>query len=332
MAPDRGSSPPAGAAASAPPPSPPSAPSPRRGSGSAPPAPGPAPSPAAPHLLTLRSLAAGLAIGTLVCFSNTYFGLQTGWVSSMAMPSALLGYSLFRALPPALLRASPFTPAENVLVQSVAGAAGTMPLGAGFVGVLPALEFLLAPGEGAPLRFGLGTLVAWAAGLAFFGAVFAVPLRRQVIVREKLKFPSGTAAAALIALLHGRSMKAVPMENAKSRGVVGDFAAAEVEQEQAVLLEERAEEVEGGAEKGEEWRRRMRMLLYSFSLSAVYVGTDRLSAQADRSRRCCRTLYLSTRCPCLAHILRRLGSGPSTSRQPMLDKALSWARPRRWQC
>ena len=36
-----------------------------------------------------------------------------------------------------------FTPVENVLVQSVAGAVGTMPLGCGFVGVVPALNFLL---------------------------------------------------------------------------------------------------------------------------------------------------------------------------------------------
>jgi hypothetical protein len=83
------------------------------------------------------------------------------------------------------------------------------------------------------------------------------------------------------------------MEDTKSRGLVGDFAAAEAEQEQAVLLEERAEDVESeGVEKGEEWRRRMRMLLYSFGLSALYVGIDQMSAQADRSRRCCRTSYL----------------------------------------
>lgn len=186
------------------------------------------------------------------------------------MPSALLGYSVFRALPSVLL-ATPFTPAENVLVQSVAGAAGTMPLGAGFVGVLPALEFLLGADEGAPLRFGFGTLVVWAAGLAFFGVVFAVPLRRQVIVRERLKFPSGTAAAALIELLHGRKELRGERMEAKGRGLVGDFAAAEVEQEQAVLLEERPEPESEGVEKGEEWRKRMRLLLHSFVLSAAYV-------------------------------------------------------------
>ena len=34
-------------------------------------------------------------------------------------------------------------------------------------------------------------LVVFAGGLAFFGVFFAVPLRKQTIIREKLKFPSG---------------------------------------------------------------------------------------------------------------------------------------------
>ena len=120
----------------------------------------------------------------------------------MTMPAALLGFSFFRLLSRHLRL--PFSPAENVLVQSVAGSVGTMPLGCGFVGVLPALNFLLQPSQGGPLHIGLGKLIIWALGIAFFGVVFAVPLRKQVIVREKLRFPSGTATAALIALVHGR--------------------------------------------------------------------------------------------------------------------------------
>ncbi len=34
-------------------------------------------------------------------------------------------------------------------------------------------------------------LLLFAGGLAFFGVFFAVPLRRQTILREKLVFPSG---------------------------------------------------------------------------------------------------------------------------------------------
>ena len=97
---------------------------------------------------TPRSLIVGLIIGALITFSNTYFGLQTGWISTMAMPSALIGFSVFKVLSKHL--SFPFTPIENVLIQTVAGAVGTMPLGCGFVGVIPALEFLLKDGEDGP--------------------------------------------------------------------------------------------------------------------------------------------------------------------------------------
>jgi hypothetical protein len=48
-------------------------------------------------------------------------------------------------------------------------------------------------------------LVLWSLALAFFGVFFAVPLRRQTILREKLKFPSGTATAHMIKVLHGQA-------------------------------------------------------------------------------------------------------------------------------
>ena len=32
-------------------------------------------------VLTARAVAAGLLVGSVLCFSNTYFGLQTGWVT-----------------------------------------------------------------------------------------------------------------------------------------------------------------------------------------------------------------------------------------------------------
>ena len=82
--------------------------------------------PAAPEF-TLRAILAGLAIGTLICTSNCYFGLQTGWISMMSLPASLLGYGIFRVIP---LR-TPFTIKENVLVQTIAVASGTMPLAAG---------------------------------------------------------------------------------------------------------------------------------------------------------------------------------------------------------
>ncbi|KAL8905623.1 MAG: hypothetical protein Q9207_002533 [Kuettlingeria erythrocarpa] len=150
---------------------------------------------------TVRGVLVGLAIGVVICFSNTYFGLQTGWVSGMTMPAALIGFAFFKTIAKHI--ELPFTPVENVLVQTVAGAVGTMPLGCGFVGVMPALNYLLKPEENGPLSLPAGKLILWSLGICFFGVVFAVPLRKEVIVREKLKFPSGTATALVISVLHG---------------------------------------------------------------------------------------------------------------------------------
>lgn len=83
---------------------------------------------------TIRGVVAGLVIGTVICSANVYFGLQTGWVSIMSMPASLMGFGIFR-----LLRNHielPFSPVENVFVQSVACGMAIMPLGCGFVGVV----------------------------------------------------------------------------------------------------------------------------------------------------------------------------------------------------
>ncbi|OJD34197.1 oligopeptide transporter [Diplodia corticola] len=234
---------------------------------------------AEPQNFTLRGILVGLAIGIVICFSNTYFGLQTGWVSSMAMPSALLGFAWFRLMSRHLRL--PFSPVENVLIQSVAGSVGTMPLGCGFVGVIPALQYLLKPEENGPLDVGLWKLIVWAVGICFFGVVFAVPLRRQVIIREKLKFPSGTAAALMIGVLHGQYGKGQVIRQDDHRDTQerdGDDG------ERSHLLVGRADspppqtfpetdaenEAGTGLDAQSDWKAKVRLLTIAFGVSAVY--------------------------------------------------------------
>lgn len=158
--------------------------------------------------ITLRGTIAGLIIGSLVLVSNFQFGLQTGWVSMMSLPAALLAVAFFKQVWPLLFpRDPPFTDVETVYVQSMAVAVGTGPLTLGFVGVIPAIEKFVtfeesgwSRAQGTPFTF--MQLVVWSTALAFFGIFFAVPLRKQVIVREKLPFPSGRATAVLVAVLN----------------------------------------------------------------------------------------------------------------------------------
>ena len=217
---------------------------------------------------TFRAVVVGSCIGIIICFSNTYFGLQTGWVSGMAMPSALIGYAYFKTVSRYI--SFPFTPVENVLVQTVAGAVGTMPLGSGFVGVLPALNFLLKSSEGGPLSPSLWKLIVWAVGLCFFGVFVAVPLRKEVILREKLKFPSGTATALMIGVLHGEKESAQGREDLLA--VIRTRSSDNSRPPRVSLERAEAETLEADDyDRRNDWKGKIRLLVIAFIVSAIYV-------------------------------------------------------------
>ncbi|KAJ5382372.1 hypothetical protein N7517_000283 [Penicillium concentricum] len=287
-----------------------------------------------PQSFTPRSLLVGLIIGALITFSNTYFGLQTGWISTMAMPSALIGFSVFKVLSKYL--SFPFTPIENVLIQTVAGAVGTMPLGCGFVGVIPALEFLLKPGEdgpegdggegeGGPLKLGFWKLVIWSLGVCLFGVVFAVPLRKEVIVREKLRFPSGTASALMLKVLHGSGSKekTIAPENARAGILNTESEPASQWQEDSRLLKDG--DAEDQASKEQDWRSKMRLLVGAFTLSGtlfsyfVPIVRDIPLFGASMKRN-----WLWTLNPSPAYIGQGIIMGPSTCMHMLFGAVLGW--------
>ena len=232
---------------------------------------------------TLRGVLVGLAIGVIICFSNMYFGLQTGWVSGMAMPAALIGFGFFKTV--ARCIDYPFTPVENVLVQTVAGALGTMPLGCGFVGVMPALNYLLTPEENGPLVLSTGKLIVWSLGICFFGVVFAVPLRREVIIREKLKFPSGTATALMIGVLHGdvdedgrkkpdsglEIFRQRSQDVRRSSSMDGIPAGSGGGNVQVASRDYTGIQASGEEDHRDDWKAKIRLLIYAFGISAIYV-------------------------------------------------------------
>ncbi|GAA5889667.1 hypothetical protein JCM6882_007098 [Rhodosporidiobolus microsporus] len=150
----------------------------------------------------------------MLALTNTYFGLQTGWISMMSLQASLLGFAVFKVLPKSPFFSSrPLTLHENIVLQTTAVATGTLPLAAGFVGIIPALAQLNPKTDNSPpLILSWRSLLAWSFGVAFFGVFLAVPLRRQVIVKEKLVFPSGTATASVIGVLHGRPLLSANVE------------------------------------------------------------------------------------------------------------------------
>ncbi|KAF2091663.1 oligopeptide transporter-like protein [Saccharata proteae CBS 121410] len=292
-----------------------------------------------PQNFTWRGVLVGLAIGVVICFSNTYFGLQTGWVSSMSMPSALMGFAFFKTMSRHIKL--PFSPVENVLIQSVAGSVGTMPLGCGFVGVIPALQFLLKPEENGPLTLSLWKLIVWSVGICFFGVVFAVPLRKEVIIREKLKFPSGTATALMIGVLHGGDEKGAVIKQSHNREdeedndeqdglIVGGAPGGAVSDEvspQAYPETERGDEPGTAMDQQSDWKAKIRLLVISFSISAVYTLLTYFIPQLRDVPVLGMTLandWLWTLNPSPAYIGQGIIMGPETTLHMLLGAVIGW--------
>jgi uncharacterized oligopeptide transporter (OPT) family protein len=151
--------------------------------------------PDAPQL-TLRAMLAGCVLGAVMALSNLYVVLKTGWSLGVTITACILAYAFFGALRAVRLSRRPFGPLENNAMASVASAAGYM-TGGGNMAALPALVMLTGARPDALL------LVAWFAAIAMLGVFVAVPVKRQLVNREALPFPTGTATAETIRALHG---------------------------------------------------------------------------------------------------------------------------------
>ncbi|TGO59280.1 hypothetical protein BCON_0046g00240 [Botryotinia convoluta] len=270
---------------------------------------------------TVRGILVGLGVGLIICFSNMYFGLQTGWVSSMAMPASLIGFAFFKTLSKHL--DLPFTPVENVLVQTVAGSMGTMPLGCGFVGVMPALNYMLKKEEQGPILLSTWKLILWSLGLCFFGVVFAVPLRRQVIIKEKLKFPSGTATALMIGVLHGKETTAGGPRISTSEDLDGIN-----ERESRNYTDESVADVEEVSKvEGSSWKSKVKLLVISFGISGLYtLGTYffPILRKLPIFGTAIAQNWLWTLNPSLAYVGQGIIMGPATTTHMLLGAVVGW--------
>ena len=149
--------------------------------------------------LTLRAVLAGCALGGIVTAMNLYLGLKIGWSIGGSLMAAILGFAFFAMLKPK----KPYTVLEANITQTAGSGAGSMASAAGLLAPIPAMKML---GHEIP-TWGL---FVWAAAVAYLGVMFAVPLRRQYVVIEKLRFPTGTATANTIIAMFasaGESLK-----------------------------------------------------------------------------------------------------------------------------
>lgn len=148
--------------------------------------------------LTWRAVIMGSILGGVLSLQNLYVGLKTGWGLGVAITSCILSFTLWKTLRKAFPKwfRSDMSILENNAMQSTASSAGYS-TGGTIVSAIAA--YLLVNG----IHIGYGLLSAWVFFLAVLGVTMAIPMKRQMINIERLKFPSGIAAAETLKSLHG---------------------------------------------------------------------------------------------------------------------------------
>ena len=134
--------------------------------------------------LTFRAILLAIILAMLLAAANTYLGLFAGLTIASAIPAAVVSMGVLRALGGGHIL-------ENNIVQTGASAAAS--IAAGVIFTIPALVIL---GYWSDFKYMWVFAIAGLGGI--LGVLFSVPLRRALILEQKLAFPEGKAAAEVL--------------------------------------------------------------------------------------------------------------------------------------
>src|SRR5512136_2663294 len=137
--------------------------------------------------LTLRAVLMGGVLGMFMALSNLYTTLKLGWSFGVAITACVLSYVLWNGFRKVSgNRLTPMSILENTCMQSTASAAGYSTggtLGTAFGALLLIQGYHQNWWTTAPFVFFTAAL----------GVFLDIPMKRQMINYEQLKFPSGIA-------------------------------------------------------------------------------------------------------------------------------------------
>jgi uncharacterized oligopeptide transporter (OPT) family protein len=168
--------------------------------------------------LTWRAVLMGSVLGGVLSLTNLYIGLKAGWGMGVAISACILSYAIWTSFVKIGLAKTPMTILENNCMQSTASSAG---YSTGGTLVAAFAAFIMLNGHVLPIPLTL----AWVFFLAILGVTMAVPMKKQMINLEQLRFPSGVAAAETLRALHSHGAKG--MRAAKALGLAGLLAAVD---------------------------------------------------------------------------------------------------------
>ncbi|MAE77222.1 MAG: peptide transporter [Planctomycetes bacterium] len=135
--------------------------------------------------VTVSAVVFGILIGLVMNAAITYSGLKIGFTLGGSAIAAVLGWGVLRGL----LKKG--TIIENNIAQTIASSVNTS--NSGVIFTVPVL-FLVGLHTEVPV---LWLIVACMAG-AILGVAFIIPTRKQMIDFDRLRFPTGTAVAAVL--------------------------------------------------------------------------------------------------------------------------------------
>jgi OPT family oligopeptide transporter len=167
--------------------------------------------------LTARAVVVGMLIGALMCLSNIYVFFKTGWSMGVTLTACILAFAVFQALQAARIARTPLGVLENNALTTVASGAGYMTGGGNMAAFGALLMVTSVRPEPVPM-------IAWFGVIAALGVFAAIPIKRQLINKEALAFPTGTATAETIRSIHAAAAGGGATQ-AKALGAAALFAA-----------------------------------------------------------------------------------------------------------
>src|ERR1039457_3752296 len=152
--------------------------------------------------LTLRAVLMGTALGGVLSLTNLYIGLKAGWSFGVTITACIVSYGVWSVFLRLGLAKTPMTILENNCMQSTSSAAGYS-TGSTLVSAFAA--YFMINNQAVPL----GLTLAWVFFLAILGVTMAIPMKRQMINVEQLRFPTGIATAETLRALYSKGQRAV---------------------------------------------------------------------------------------------------------------------------
>jgi len=168
--------------------------------------------------LTWRAVLIGSCLGGVLSLTNLYIGLKAGWGFGVAITASILSYAIWTSLLKVGLARTPMTILENNCMQSTASSAGYS-TGGTLISAFAAYIIVNHQSISVPL------MLAWVFFIAVLGVTMAIPMKRQMINIEQLRFPSGIAAAETLRALHAKSSQG--LRAAKALGLAGLISAVD---------------------------------------------------------------------------------------------------------